>query len=106
MRGSSIFFLPVKREGVSGEDRGKGSTVDAPVRLSPPSGVPSEAVAEILASERCIDVSIGLLLCASKWEPSLARRDHDELLCCKPSLLGIIGALASNGLCLHFVLLS
>ena len=43
-------FFPVKLEGVSGEDRGKGSTMDAPVRLSPPSGVPSEAVVEIRCS--------------------------------------------------------
>ena len=39
-------FSPVRLE-----DGGKGSTMDAPVRISPPSGVPSEAVAEIRFSQ-------------------------------------------------------
>ena len=52
---------------------------------------------EILASaKRCIAVSTGRLLCASKWEPSFVRGDDNELLSCKPSLLGVFGALASE----------
>ena len=47
---------------------------------------------EILASAN--DVSTGRLLCASKWESSLVRGDHDERLCYKPSLLGVFGALS------------
>ena len=42
-----ILFFSVKLDRESGEDGRKGSTMDAPVRLSPPSGVPSEAVADI-----------------------------------------------------------
>ena len=38
---------PVIPGGVSGEERRKGSTMNAPVRTSPSSGVSSEAVAEI-----------------------------------------------------------
>ena len=52
---------------------------------------------EILASaKQCIAVSTGRLLCASKWEPSLVRGDHDELLSCNPSLLGVFGVLATR----------
>ena len=52
---------------------------------------------KILASaKRCIAVLTGRLLCASKWETSLVRGDHNELLCCKPSLLGVFEALASE----------
>ena len=42
------------------------------------------------------DVLTGRLCGLQKWEPSLVRGDHDELLCCKSSLLGVFGALASN----------
>ena len=45
VRGGPHFFT-VTPEGVSGKGGGKGSTMDAPVRISPPGGVPSEAVAE------------------------------------------------------------
>jgi len=41
-------------------------------------------------------VLTGRLCGRQKWEPSLVRGGHDELLCCKPSLLGVIGALASK----------
>ena len=44
------MFLSVTSEGVSGKGGVHGSTMDAPVRISPPSGVPSEAVAEIRCS--------------------------------------------------------
>ena len=47
--GGSRFF-PVKFGGVSSEDGGNCRTIDAPVRLDPPSGVPSEAVADIRCS--------------------------------------------------------
>ena len=43
-------FFPVKLESVSGEDGGKGSTMDASVHLTPPIGVPSAAVAEIICT--------------------------------------------------------
>ena len=49
---------------------------------------------EILASAN--DVSTGRLLCASKWDPSLVRGDHNELLFSKSSILGVFGALASK----------